>query len=172
LSRGSPDVKLLQSRISTAGIDHRHHTTTEQPSIEALISSGLTRISNIPAAFTFFLLFHSPLLRCSTRAAGLPFASSLVSHTPLSLRTFASRTRNKKMPPKKEVKEKKILLGRPGNNLKSGIVRIFAIPPKPQPNVAQVGLANVGKSTLFQAITKCTLGNPAVCTPSSSPAPR
>ena len=25
----------------------------------------------------------------------------------------------------------------------------------------QVGLANVGKSTLFQAITKCTLGNPA-----------
>jgi obg-like ATPase 1 len=26
---------------------------------------------------------------------------------------------------------------------------------------SQVGLANVGKSTLFQAITKCTLGNPA-----------
>ena len=26
---------------------------------------------------------------------------------------------------------------------------------------AQVGLANVGKSTLFQAITKCSLGNPA-----------
>jgi len=49
------------------------------------------------------------------------------------------------MPPKKVVKEEKILLGRPGNNLKSGIV----------------GLANVGKSTLFQAITKCTLGNPA-----------
>lgn len=49
------------------------------------------------------------------------------------------------MPPKKNVEEKKILLGRPGNNLKSGIV----------------GLANVGKSTLFQAITKCSLGNPA-----------
>lgn len=49
------------------------------------------------------------------------------------------------MPPKKPVKEEKILLGRPGNNLKSGIV----------------GLANVGKSTLFQAITKCSLGNPA-----------
>ncbi|KAL8663578.1 MAG: hypothetical protein Q9202_003766 [Teloschistes flavicans] len=49
------------------------------------------------------------------------------------------------MPPKKQVEEKKVLLGRPGNNLKSGIV----------------GLANVGKSTLFQAITKCTLGNPA-----------
>ncbi|KAI5808740.1 P-loop containing nucleoside triphosphate hydrolase protein [Peziza echinospora] len=49
------------------------------------------------------------------------------------------------MPPKKAVKEEKILLGRPGNSLKSGIV----------------GLANVGKSTLFQAITKSTLGNPA-----------
>ncbi|RPA75421.1 hypothetical protein BJ508DRAFT_418160 [Ascobolus immersus RN42] len=49
------------------------------------------------------------------------------------------------MPPKKAVEEKKILLGRPGNNLKSGIV----------------GLANVGKSTLFQAITKSALGNPA-----------
>lgn len=49
------------------------------------------------------------------------------------------------MPPKKEVKVEKILLGRPGNNLKSGIV----------------GLANVGKSTLFQTITKTTLGNPA-----------
>ncbi|KAL6951017.1 Obg-like ATPase [Hanseniaspora vineae] len=49
------------------------------------------------------------------------------------------------MPPKKQVEEKKILLGRPGNNLKAGIV----------------GLANVGKSTFFQAITRCPLGNPA-----------
>ena len=50
------------------------------------------------------------------------------------------------MPPKKKgVIEKPILLGRPGNNLKSGIV----------------GLANVGKSTFFQAITRCPLGNPA-----------
>ncbi|KAK4507169.1 hypothetical protein PRZ48_000903 [Zasmidium cellare] len=49
------------------------------------------------------------------------------------------------MPPKKEVKQEKVLLGRPGNSLKSGIV----------------GLANVGKSTFFQALTKCSLGNPA-----------
>ncbi|ODV65856.1 hypothetical protein HYPBUDRAFT_162674 [Hyphopichia burtonii NRRL Y-1933] len=48
-------------------------------------------------------------------------------------------------PKKKGVVEKPILLGRPGNNLKSGIV----------------GLANVGKSTFFQAITRCPLGNPA-----------
>lgn len=49
------------------------------------------------------------------------------------------------MAPKKKVVEKPILLGRPGNNLKSGIV----------------GLANVGKSTFFQAITRSPLGNPA-----------
>lgn len=48
-------------------------------------------------------------------------------------------------PKKKAVQEKPVLLGRPGNNLKSGIV----------------GLANVGKSTFFQAITRCPLGNPA-----------
>ncbi|KGO74144.1 Conserved hypothetical protein CHP00092 [Penicillium italicum] len=49
------------------------------------------------------------------------------------------------MPPKKQIVQEKVLLGRPGNNLKSGIV----------------GLANVGKSTLFQSITKSSLGNPA-----------
>ncbi|CAL5873417.1 uncharacterized protein PFLUO_LOCUS7696 [Penicillium psychrofluorescens] len=49
------------------------------------------------------------------------------------------------MPPKKAPVQEKVLLGRPGNSLKSGIV----------------GLANVGKSTLFQAITKSSLGNPA-----------
>lgn len=49
------------------------------------------------------------------------------------------------MGPKKKEEIPKILLGRPGNNLKAGIV----------------GLANVGKSTFFQAITKSTLGNPA-----------
>ncbi|KAJ9049359.1 Obg-like ATPase [Entomophthora muscae] len=41
------------------------------------------------------------------------------------------------MPPKKVVKEEKIILGRPGNNLKIGVV----------------GLPNVGKSTFFNAIT-------------------
>lgn len=45
----------------------------------------------------------------------------------------------KRMPPKKApVAEKKVLLGRPGNNLKIGIV----------------GLPNVGKSSFFNALSK------------------
>ncbi|KAI4521016.1 hypothetical protein K525DRAFT_270242 [Schizophyllum commune Loenen D] len=50
------------------------------------------------------------------------------------------------MPPKKkEAPEKKVLLGRPSNNLKVGIV----------------GLPNVGKSTFFNALTNTDLGKAA-----------
>lgn len=45
--------------------------------------------------------------------------------TYISIRTYAKRN---KMAPKKPVVEEKILLGRPGNNLKSGIVRRFDVP--------------------------------------------
>lgn len=37
-------------------------------------------------------------------------------------RTYASAPKKKKMPPKKQVQEVKLPLGRPGNNLKTGIV--------------------------------------------------
>ncbi|EMD33303.1 hypothetical protein CERSUDRAFT_117926 [Gelatoporia subvermispora B] len=46
------------------------------------------------------------------------------------------------MPPKKAAQEKKALLGRPGNNLKIGIV----------------GLPNVGKSSFFNVLSKTDLG--------------
>ena len=50
------------------------------------------------------------------------------------------------MPPKKQQQEeKKVRLGRPGNNLKMGIV----------------GLPNVGKSSLFNIMTSCDLGKAA-----------
>ncbi|CAD6574309.1 MAG: hypothetical protein TREMPRED_001081 [Tremellales sp. Tagirdzhanova-0007] len=49
------------------------------------------------------------------------------------------------MPPKKKVEEKKIVLGRPGNNLKIGIV----------------GLPNVGKSSFFNTLSQTDLGKAA-----------
>lgn len=59
-----------------------------------------------PRAASSAFYFTPPVLRCT------------VLYTPR--RNYAKR--RGKMPPKKQVEEKKILLGRPGNNLKSGIV--------------------------------------------------
>ncbi|TIB65991.1 hypothetical protein E3P78_00207 [Wallemia ichthyophaga] len=59
---------------------------------------------------------------------------------------FHSAKKRTKMPPKKNQQpEQKIRLGRPGNNLKMGIV----------------GLPNVGKSSLFNIMTSCDLGKAA-----------
>lgn len=104
-------------------------------------SRKIITISNIDSIFSFSSL--NPYLKLATNTSSLN-QGFIVSTFPSSHRLFSSKQK-KKMGPKKAVKEEKILLGRPGNNLKSGIV----------------GLANVGKSTLFQAITKCHLGNPA-----------
>jgi hypothetical protein len=76
---------------------------------------------------SFILLFSSSNL-FTTQAAGSAFRTT--TRTALFIETYSTfyQTRTyaksrKKMPPKKEVKQEKILLGRPGNNLKSGIVR-------------------------------------------------
>ncbi|KAK0494887.1 P-loop containing nucleoside triphosphate hydrolase protein [Armillaria luteobubalina] len=72
-------------------------------------------------------------LTTAFRRPPIPFFSSFFSTT--------SSCKAKKMPPKKVVAEKKTLLGRPGNNLKIGIV----------------GVPNVGKSTFFNALSNTSL---------------
>jgi len=63
----------------------------------------------------------------------------------------------KKMPPKKAAaQEKKVLLGRPSNNLKIGIVGAFE-DRTPEPALkfmyTHPGLPNVGKSSFFNALS-------------------
>ncbi len=91
-------------------------------------------LSNI---FRLFLpsLFTSSLYSISPRAAGPAFEPHLQQVFVLSItfpsttptaRSFATSSARKRsrMPPKKKEEEKKVLLGRPGNSLKSGIVRM------------------------------------------------
>ena len=59
----------------------------------------------------------------STLNPSPPWSLSLPQNTFTQQRCYSGRRRN--MGPKKQVKEEKILLGRPGNNLKSGIVRYY-----------------------------------------------
>lgn len=93
-----------------------------------------------PSSFSTITRLHLPSLFTSSvctlfpRAAGPAFephvqpASVLYirfpSTTPTAQSFTTSSARNRrKMPPKKKEEEKKVLLGRPGNSLKSGIVR-------------------------------------------------
>ena len=93
------------------------------------------------------LLFNSTSTYCrlSPRAAGPAFkphlqpafelSVKLSSATPIArgFATSSARLRSR-MPPKKKEEEKKVLLGRPGNSLKSGIVRMIR-PRTSPPNV-------------------------------------
>lgn len=134
------------------------------PASSLLLSLFRLQSSAAGPAFALRLVHCSKQVTPSISTATLP-ATSYFSFS----RAYSSKKKkNKKMPPKKNVVQEKVLLGRPGNNLKSGIVcehdpscllllNFFFI----LLTSLQVGLANVGKSTLFQAITKSTLGNPA-----------
>ena len=63
------------------------------------------------------------------------------------------------MIPSATLQEKKALLGRPGNNLKIGIVGLFpSVPSKlcvtHRIDVPPTGLPNVGKSSFFNTLSK------------------
>lgn len=84
-------------------------------------------------------IFTSALGRFQLRAAGSAFVlahKAEVNSTSVSCRTLeasrhfstSSNRHRSRMPPKKKEEEKKVLLGRPGNSLKSGIVRRMPSP--------------------------------------------
>ena len=80
-----------------------------------------------------------------------------------SLSFVALASRKKRMPPKKAPQEKKVLLGRPSNNLKIGIVGTFpshGFSLFIQSHFHPVGLPNVGKSSFFNALSQTGKQNP------------
>ena len=85
---------------------------------------------------------------------------SLSYHTPrsFSLSFVALASRKKRMPPKKAPpQEKKVLLGRPSNNLKIGIVGEFpshGFSLFIQSFCRPIGLPNVGKSSFFNVLSQ------------------
>ncbi|RMY08710.1 hypothetical protein D0867_08948 [Hortaea werneckii] len=130
---------------------HRTHNSVILNPTHSLHCAHFTLVVKVSLFRSFpFLFSSSPLpaagsaFHCSQRGFAHTRIELRLAKTTVFARPYASKSK-KKMAPKKEVKQEKVMLGRPGNNLKSGIV----------------GLANVGKSTFFQALTKCQLGNPA-----------
>lgn len=85
------------------------------------LSRLLPTIFNTTSTFGAQRIFSSfPLILQRSSARTATRNQSLLSCTVFITTTRAKS--GKRMPPKKAVKEEKILLGRPGNNLKSGIV--------------------------------------------------
>lgn len=121
LSAPSPRKLFSQSRNSVKhNISSQHNLTTsdDRPQsshsfakVSLPVASRLILFSSHSAAGSAFLVPTSSL-RAAPRVTALYITTQL--------RTYASK--KKKMPPKKEVKQEKVLLGRPGNSLKSGIV--------------------------------------------------
>lgn len=108
------------------------HQVLERSHQPKLFHSGHESLSFAPvraptfttSSFKLNVVFFTSIRNFSNFAAGPALQpcskfSPRVIITPLQKRTYAKK---KKMPPKKVVKEEKVYLGRPGNNLKSGIV--------------------------------------------------
>lgn len=107
--------------------------TGEPPSSSCCIPHLVGRqvlLSSSPLVFKLSLfvplrqIFSSSLSPSNSHAAGsaLNLTRSSAVFLISSLHTTRAYSSKRKMGPKKEVKQEKLLLGRPGNNLKSGIV--------------------------------------------------
>jgi hypothetical protein len=115
-------ICVTQRLPSESQIASRYFPSLRSRQLEAATSTTV----NLRGFLALPPLFNSPLLFIHSAAgpAFQPCILLVLRHLPQSSiqssqrRAYAKR----KMPPKKEVKQEKILLGRPGNNLKSGIV--------------------------------------------------
>lgn len=104
-----PSFSIIHHNLTTP--DDRPQSSHSFAKVSLPVASRLILFSSHIAAGSAFFA-HTSSLRAAPRVTAL--------HISDQIRTYASK--KKKMPPKKEVKQEKVLLGRPGNSLKSGIV--------------------------------------------------
>jgi hypothetical protein len=133
--RGAQTVKFGGGCSATFSAHHTtpdttlHHTRQPEPRLWATHCitppPGLLALPFSSCTPTFY---HTANL--ATTSFRFPAPRLCLCLTLTTVRTYAS-AKKPKMPPKKVVKEEKLLLGRPGNSLKSGIV-------SPHPCVAVV----------------------------------
>lgn len=96
-------------------LNHSHGETfvSRLRSNSIILAPGTTRLLSAPQACAFS--------RLAARSLCAPASEPRALFCLVFSRGYAS-SKKKKMPPKKAQPEQKVLLGRPGNNLKSGIV--------------------------------------------------
>lgn len=109
-------------RVENFVVDDSAHTNSQHRESCNDSSTKLLHTSNTTSNLRAQRIFSSFLITFQRSAARTAtFNQSLLRCTVL-VTPSRSYAKARKMPPKKAVKEEKILLGRPGNNLKSGIV--------------------------------------------------
>jgi len=136
------------------------------------LKTPLKRFSRLAAANSFTTT-SSAALHClsfaSLPSAFLPRAArpvALGQQAPALRRILVAYTpcrhyaKSRKMPPKKQVVEEKIPLGRPGNNLKSGIVSSHQLMPVPSSSQANRSLSRSASPTSANPL--CSRPSPSV----------
>ena len=120
--RQTTESARTQSERGTAksSLPHQQPPTTPPTTLTPFSFSSLIPILHRPAASTARQI--SSQFSCANPTWTASSSSSFTPRFCLALTTVRTYAKSKKMPPKKAVKEEKILLGRPGNSLKSGIV--------------------------------------------------
>lgn len=121
-----------RSRQFSSPTNTRTTQTSSPSSIPTRRAIRLSHCHSITSSITFasrgtiaalLTVFKRPAAGSAPPLCATFFASDFIPspQRPPSTRSYTSSKR-KRMPPKKAVKEERILLGRPGNSLKSGIV--------------------------------------------------
>ena len=111
--------KFLNSLVGNKRKGSLQHFNTSTSSLDVRLPTTCVTTSIKLLSRSLFHSFPNPLYPTAASPALRP---TVVCRREDFKNTRRSYAKGRRMPPKKAVKEEKVLLGRPGNNLKSGIV--------------------------------------------------